>query len=207
MMPFRCSILPLYSLVIGFLLNCQAAHASTPLVLSPDSAAQRIAQLHEKAVGLNNVLPTSEWAYIQSQAEIGRLHQTMNDLLTTQGWSLEEAMSQQGLNGKRAARIHHKQVQLLQRPAPRKWRKASGRETLLECCVVLSFYHEFTTTDGGQGQERIGLKVEEHEWAKLDSDNKRKSRILTIVASVSLVGITIVGLPVVLLVFGGGFVS
>ena len=64
---------------------------------------------------------------------------------------------------------------------------ASGRETLLECCVVLSFYHEFTTTDGGQGQERIGLKVEEHEWAKLDSDNKKKSRILTIAASVSLI--------------------
>ena len=61
--------------------------------------------------------------------------------------------------------------------------------------MVLSFYHEFTTTDGGQGQERIGLKVEEHEWAKLDSDNKRKSRIFTIVTSVSLVGITIVGLP------------
>ena len=73
--------------------------------------------------------------------------------------------------------------------------------------MVLSFYHEFTTTDGGQGQERIGLKVEEYEWAKLDSDNKRKRRILTIVASVSLVGITIVGLPVVLLVFGVGFVS
>ena len=51
------------------------------------------------------------------------------------------------------------------------------------------------------------MKVEEHEWAKLDSDNKKKSRILTIAASVSLIGIIIVGLPVVLLVFGGGFVS
>ena len=84
---------------------------------------------------------------------------------------------------------------------------ASGRETLLECCAVLSFCHEFTTTDGGQGQERIGLKVEEHDWAKLDSDNKKKSRIRTIAASVSLIGIITVGLPVVLLVFGGGFVS
>ena len=96
MMPFRCSILPLCSIVIGFLLNCQAAQALTPLVLSPDSAAQRIAQLHEKAVDLNNVLPTSELAYIQSQAEIGRLHQTMNDLLTTQGFLCGEAFLENG---------------------------------------------------------------------------------------------------------------
>lgn len=211
-MQFRSTILSLFTIVMSSTLAAQAAHTSNPSTLSTDSVAQRVALLYEKANDLSKVVTWSwsESKVFQSVAEIGLLHQIMNDLLKEQGWSFEEAMSLQGQNGKKADRIHQGQANGLQRLAPRKWRKASGRETVLECCVVLSLYHEFQTSDGDHRQERIALKGTEHERAQLDVEQQKKNRRRKVAgfgASVVMVGVAIVGLPIILLIFGGGFVS
>lgn len=211
-MQFRSTILSLFTIVMSSTLAAQAAHTPNPSTLSTDSVARHVALLHEKALDLSKVVTwsSSESKVMQSVAEIGLLHQIMNDLLKEQGWSFEEAMSLQGQNGKKADRIHQRQANGIQRLAPRKWRKASGRETLLECCVVLSLYHEFQTSDGVHRQERIALKGTEYERAQLDVEQQKKNRrrkVAVSAASVVMVGVVIVGLPVLLMVFGGGFVS
>ena len=210
MMQLRFVILSLCTLVMSSTLAAQAPLVANPLALSKDSAVQRITHLHEKTLDLSKVVLNGEKAFFQSQAEIGRLHQTMNGLLIERGWSFEEAISNQDQNGKRAARIHEKQAKLLHRTASRKWRKASGRETLLECCVVLSLYHEFQAPDGIHEYERIALKIEEYEWAQIDEEEQKKSRrrnVIVAAASVATLGVFVVGLPVVLVILAGGFVS
>ena len=210
MTQFRFAILSLLTLITSCPLVAHTAPTAGPLALSTDSAARCITRMHERTIDLGKVILFSESAIIQSQAEIGRLHQIMNDVLKEHGWSLEEAVSLHGQNGKKAARIHQRQANLLLRPAPRKWRIKSGRKTLLECCVVLSSYHEFQTSDGDDGQGRIALKVKDHEWARLEAERKKKSRRRNIVATtayVSMIGVAVVYAPLLLLVFGGGFVS
>ena len=81
---------------------------------------------------------------------------------------------------------------------------------ILVIVVVLSSYHEFQTSDGVDGQGRIALKVKDHEWARLEAERKKKSRRRNIVATtayVSMIGVAVVYAPLLLLVFGGGFVS
>ena len=209
MMQFRLTILTMCAILTSSTLAAQAAHTSNPSTLSTDSAALRIALMHEQTLDLVK-LAWSDSDIIQSWAEIGRLHQIMNDLLKEQGWSFEEAISLQGQNGKKADLIHQRQARLLQRRAPRRWRKSSGRETTLECCVVLSFYHEFQTPDGGHEHERIALKAPIPEWAQIVEERIKKSRRRGVVfagASVAMVGVVIAYWPYFFLIFGGHFVS
>ena len=106
MMQLRFVILSLCTLVMSSTLAAQVPLVANPLALSKDSTVQRIIQLHEKTLDLSKVVLNGEKAFFQSQAEIGRLHQTMNGLLIERGWSFEEAISNQDQNPKRAARIH-----------------------------------------------------------------------------------------------------